>query len=188
MSEATNKSKVIERPDDPRVLIPEEQVQVRVRELAKEIEDIYQDTELTMVCVLKGSFVFFSDLVRQVNLPVSCEFLEVSSYGKQMKSSGEAKLTLDLTAPITNKHVLIVEDIVDSGVTVQFLLQTLHARNPASIRICSLLVRPDPKTKHLPEIDFMGFQIENEFAVGYGLDYAERYRGLSYIGAMGRTL
>lgn len=177
----------VERPDNPRVLIPEEQVQARVKELAREIEDVYHGTELTMVCVLKGSFVFFSDLIRHIDMPVSCEFLGVSSYGNKMSSSGEVKITLDLATPVKGKHLLIVEDIVDSGNTLQFLLQTLQARNPASLRVCSLLHKPHAQKDPL-DVDFFGFQVGDEFVVGYGIDYAERYRGLSYIGAVERPL
>lgn len=179
----------IERPDDPRCLIAKEQVHARVKELAKEIEDTYHDIEgnLVAVCVLKGSFVFFSDLIREINLPMSCEFLGVSSYGSKTQSSGEVKITLDLTCPIRGKHVLLIEDIVDTGTTLHFLLQSLHARGPESIRVCSLLAKPDLLEKPV-EIDYLGFNIGNEFAVGYGIDYAERYRGLSYIGAVDKTI
>lgn len=179
----------IERPDDPRCLIAHEQIAARVSELARDIEDAYLDVEggLVAVCILKGSFVFFSDLIREINLPLSCEFLGVSSYGDQMKSSGEVKITLDLTSPVKDKHLLIVEDIVDSGTTLNYLIQSLMARSPASIRVCSLLAKPQ-KHVHPVEIDFLGFNVGDEFVVGYGIDHAERYRGLSYIGAADKKI
>lgn len=177
----------IERPDNPRVLIPEEQVRVRVKELAREIEEVYRGQDFTAICVLRGSFVFFSDLIRQIELPMTCDFLSLSSYGNRMTSSGEVKLSLDLSSSIAGKHVLVAEDLLDSGNTMQFILQTLRARNPASIRVCSLLVKPR-SLQHPVTADFFGFQVGDEFVVGYGIDHAERYRGLSYIGAVERPL
>ncbi len=178
----------IERPDNPRCLIPEERLQSRVRELAREIEEHYQGKEpLVAVCVLKGSFVFFSDLIRNVDLPMSCDFLGVSSYGSRPKSSGEVRVTLDLSSSVAGKHVLLVEDVIDSGTTLQYLMQTLEARKPASLKVCSLFLKPH--TVRTPyEIDFVGFQIGDEYVVGYGIDHQERYRGLSYIGAVERPL
>lgn len=178
----------VDRPDNPRCLIPEERLQARVKELAKEIEENYIGKDpLVAICILKGSFVFFSDLIRQIDLPMTCEFLGVSSYGNRMTSSGEVKVTLDLAGPIAGRHVLIIEDIIDSGTTLQFLLQTLAARRPASIKVCSLLLKPHA-LRHNVEVDYVGFQVGDEFVVGYGIDYAERYRGLSYIGAVERPL
>ena len=177
----------IERPDNPRVLIPKEQVEARVKELAKEIEEVYRGKDLTAICVLRGSFVFFSDLIRHVDIPMSCEFVSLASYGNRMQSSGEVKISLDLTGPVTGKHLLVVEDIVDTGNTLHFLLQTLRARNPASIRVCSLLVKPH-SIQYPVTADFFGFQVGDEFVVGYGIDHADKYRGLSYIGAVERPL
>jgi len=178
----------VERPDNPRCLIPEERLLSRVKELAKEIEEHYQDKEpLVAVCVLKGSFVFFSDLIRNIDLPMSCDFLGVSSYGSRPKNSGEVRCTLDLSGSIAGKHVLLVEDVIDDGATLQFLMQTLEARKPASLKVCTLFLKPH--TLRSPyEIDFVGFQIGDEYVVGYGIDYQERYRGLSYIGAVERPL
>lgn len=176
----------IERPDNPRVLIPEEQVRTRVKELAKEIEEVYRGKEFTAVCVLRGAFVFFSDLIRQVELPMTCDFLSLSSVGRS-GAQGDAKLSLDLSGPIQGKHVLVVEDVMDSGNTLHYVLQLLRARNPASIRVCSLIVKARSLQQPVTA-DFFGFQVGDEFVVGYGIDHAERYRGLSYIGAVERPL
>lgn len=178
----------IERPDNPRCLIPEERLRNRVRELAKEIEEHYDGKEpLVAICVLKGSFVFFSDLVRAIDLPMSCDFLGVTSYSSRPKQSGEIRVTLDLSSSIAGKHVLLVEDVIDSGNTLQYMMQTLEARKPASLKVCTLFLKP--YTLRSPyEIDFVGFQIGDEYVVGYGIDHQERYRGLSYIGAVERPL
>ena len=178
----------IERPDNPRCLIPEERLQSRVRELAAEVEEYFSDKEpFVAICVLKGAFVFYSDLIRQIDLPMSCDFLGISSYSSRPKDSGEVKITLDLSNTIAGKHVLVVEDVVDSGDTLQFLLQTLEARKPASLQVCTLFLKPH--TVRTPyEIDFVGFQVGDEYVVGYGIDHQERYRGLSYIGAVERPL
>ena len=178
----------IERPDNPRCLIPEERLQSRVRELAKEIEEHYQSQEsVVAICVLKGSFVFFSDLIRQIDLPITCDFLGISSYGNRPRQTGEVRITLDLSGSLAGKHVLLVEDVIDSGATLQFLVHNLMARKPASLRVCSLfLKRHTLRTPY--EIDFVGFQIGDEFVVGYGIDHQERYRGLSYIGSVEKPL
>ncbi len=178
----------IERPDNPRCLIPEERLRSRVRELAKEIEESYRGAEpMVAICVLKGSFVFFSDLIRGIDLPMSCDFLGITSYGSRPKQSGEVRVTLDLSSSIAGKHVLLVEDVIDSGTTLQFLMQTLEARKPASLKVCTLFLKPH--TLRSPyEIDYVGFQIGDEYVVGYGIDHQERYRGLSYIGAVERPL
>lgn len=178
----------IERPDNPRCLIPEERLRSRVLELAKEIEEHYQGKEpFVAICVLKGSFVFFSDLIRAIDLPLSCDFLGVTSYGARPRDSGEVRITLDLSTSIAGKHVLLVEDVVDSGTTLQFMMQSLEARKPASLKVCTLFLKPH--TVRTPyEIDFVGFQIGDEYVVGYGIDHKDRYRGLSYIGAVERPL
>ena len=170
-----------------RSVISEPLIERRVKELAREIEEQYQDTDLVAVCVLKGSFVFFSDLVRRIDLPMSCEFLGVSSYGQQRSKSGEVKITLDLATPVVGRHLLLVEDLIDTGATTYFLMQALAARRPASIKVCSLLVRRHALRFPL-EIDYAGFEVGDEFIVGYGIDSAERYRGLSYIGALEKQL
>lgn len=165
----------------PKILIPDVKLQARVVELAHEINSDYQGKEVTFICVLKGSFVFFSDLIRHIELPMSCEFLGLSSYGSKMVSSGEVKVTLDLNEPIEGRHVVVVEDIVDSGLTLSYILNTLSARKPLSLRSCALLYKPDSMKTDVP-IDYTGFRIGSEFVVGYGIDYAGRFRGLPYVG------
>lgn len=165
----------------PKTLIPEVKLRARVRELAQQISHDYQNHELTMVCTLKGSFIFFADLIRGIDLDMTCEFLGLSSYGNQMVSSGEVKVTLDLNEPIEGRHVLVVEDIVDTGLTLSYILQTLRARKPASLRSCALLMKPDCLKTDI-EVDYVGFKIGREFVVGYGIDHAQKFRGLPYIG------
>jgi hypoxanthine phosphoribosyltransferase len=156
-----------------------------VRELAAQINADYGESdELTAICTLKGGVVFFADLVRQLKMPVVCEFLGVSSYGQSSSSSGEVKVTLDLSEPLLGKQVLIVEDIADSGLTLSYLQNYLQMRKPASLKTVSLLFKPDAlKVEHL-KLDYVGFKIANHFVVGYGLDYAEKFRGLPYVGAI----
>ena len=168
-------------PQEPKVLIPEVKLQQRVRELANEINHDYQGEEITAICILKGSFVFFSDLIRHLEIPMTCEFLGLSSYGNQKVSSGEVKVTLDLNEPLENKHVVVFEDIVDTGLTLQYILSSMAARRPASLKTCSLLLKPS-KLLAPVTIDYVGFKIEDEFVVGYGIDYAEKFRGLPYVG------
>lgn len=168
----------------PKILISEAKLQERVRELATEIREDYARRdikEITAVCILKGSFIFFSDVIRQLDLAMSCEFLGVSSYGSKMVSSGEVKVTLDLNEPLEGRHILVFEDIVDSGLTISYILNSLRARRPASLKVCSLLLKPD-SLKTPVEIDYVGFRIGGEFVVGYGIDYAGKFRGLPYVG------
>ncbi len=165
----------------PKVLIPEVKLQARIQELAQEINHDFRGKEVTAICVLKGSFVFFSDLIRRLDLPVICEFLGVSSYGNRMVSSGEVKVTLDINEPLENRHVLIVEDIVDSGLTLAYIMSMLRARRPATLKTCALLTKPECLKAEV-EVDYLGFKIGKEFVVGYGVDYAGKYRGLPYIG------
>ena len=166
---------------DPKVLIPEVKIQQRVRELAQEINADFGETEITAICTLKGSFVFFSDVIRHLDMPMTCEFLGLSSYGNEKVSSGEVKVTLDINEPLEGRHVLVFEDIVDTGLTLQYILQSIAARKPASLKVCSLLTKPS-KLRTQVEVDYVGFTIDDEFVIGYGVDYAERYRGLPYIG------
>lgn len=169
--------------DKIEILIPEVKIQNRVRELATRINNDYAGKELTVICVLKGSFVFMSDLIRYVDVPLSCEFLGLSSYGNEQQSSGQVKVTLDLHDSIEGKHVLVIEDIVDTGTTLEFLRQNLLNRKPASLKVCSLLLKPE-KLKVPLNVEYIGFEIGNEFVIGYGVDYAEKFRGLPYIGFM----
>jgi hypoxanthine phosphoribosyltransferase len=165
----------------PKVLIPEVKLQARITELAQEINHDYRGKEITAICILKGSFIFFSDIIRKLDLPMTCEFLGVSSYGSKMVSSGEVKITLDINEPLENRHVIIFEDIVDSGLTLSYIMNTLRARKPASIKSCSLLLKPD-SLKIETDVDYLGFKIGKEFVVGYGIDFAGKFRGLPYIG------
>lgn len=164
-----------------KVLIPEPKLQARIAELAQEINHDYQGKEVTAVCILKGSFVFFSDIIRHLEFPMTCEFLGVSSYGNKMVSSGEVKITLDINEPLENRHVIVFEDIVDSGLTLNYIMSSLRARRPASLKSCSLLSKPESQKTEV-EVDYVGFKIGSEFVVGYGIDYAGKYRGLPYIG------
>lgn len=167
----------------PKILIPEDKLQVRVRELAQEIARDYAGKEVTAICILKGSFIFYSDILRYCDLPVTCEFLGLSSYGNRKTSSGEVKTTLDFNEPLENRHVIVFEDIVDTGLTLQFIARSIQARNPASVKICSLLLKPN-SLKTDVVVDYVGFPIGDEFVVGYGIDCAEKHRGLPYIGIM----
>lgn len=167
----------------PKVLIAENKIKERIADLATEIAFDYRGKEVTAISVLKGSFIFFADLIRQIDLPMTCEFMGLSSYGNKTTSSGEVKVTLDLTEPIQGKHIIIIEDIVDTGLTMQYLINALKTRKPASLKICSLLVKPETLKCDI-EIDYVGFKLGKEFVVGYGLDYANRYRQLPYIGVV----
>ena len=167
----------------PRVLIPESKIKERICEIASEIAFDYKGKELTAICVLKGSFIFFADVIRQIDVPMNCEFMGLSSYGNKTVSTGEVKLTLDLTEPLHGKHVIVIEDIVDTGLTMQYLVNTLKARKPASLKVCALLAKPERLICSL-EIDYVGFKLGSEFVVGYGLDHAGKHRQLPYIGVI----
>lgn len=165
----------------PKILIPEVKIQARLEEMAQEIMNDYIGREITAVCVLKGSFIFYSDILRKIDLPTNCEFLGVSSYGDKKVSSGEVKVTLDINEPLEGKHVIIFEDIVDSGLTLSYLVNSLRSRRPASLRVCALLMKPEKMRIDVP-VDYVGFKIGGEFVVGYGMDDAGKHRGLPYIG------
>ena len=160
-----------------------EQIAQRVSELGEEIARDYQDKgkDLVLVCVLKGSVIFLADLCRAINLPLSLDFIGIASYGDETKSSGVVRLTSDLSKPIEGKHVLIVEDIIDTGLTAHYLMNNLVTRNPASLKMCSLLHKPE-RTEVEVAIDYLGFTVPNKFVVGYGLDVAQRYRNVPFIG------
>jgi hypoxanthine phosphoribosyltransferase len=166
---------------EPKILIPEVRLHARITELAQEISHDYQGREIVAVCILKGSFIFFSDLIRKLDLPLTCEFLGVSSYGNKMVSSGEVKVTLDLNEPLENRHVIVFEDIVDTGLTLNYIMNALRARRPASLKSCSLLLKPECLKTEI-DVDYVGFKIGKEFVVGYGVDLAGKHRGLPYIG------
>ncbi len=165
------------------VLLDEPTIQQRVQALGQEITADYQDKELVLITVLKGSVVFAADLVRSIELPLTMEFMGLSSYGDDTKSTGVVRVTLDLSKPIEGKHVLIVEDIVDTGLTMQYLLRNMATRNPASVGVCTLLHKPARQKVDVP-LDYVGFTIDDHFVVGYGLDYQQRYRNLRMIGHM----
>ncbi|AEI68542.1 hypoxanthine phosphoribosyltransferase [Corallococcus macrosporus] len=165
------------------VLIPEDKLQARVRELAAEITRDYAGKDLTLICVLKGSAFFAIDLAKYIDLPVKLEFLGVSSYQGGTESTGEVRITTDVSKPMAGKHLLVIEDIIDTGLTMQFLLENLRARHPASLKVCSLLEKP-ARARTKVDIDYKGFVIEDLFVVGYGLDYGEVYRNIPFIGVM----
>ena len=164
-----------------KVLYTKEAIAARVEELGEEISRDYAGKEIVLIGVLKGSFIFLADLVRAIRVPLSCEFLSVSSYGNAKRSSGEVKLNLDITEPLAGKHILIVEDIIDSGMTLQFLIELLGVRHPASLKVCALLDKPHAR-KSEAKVDYAGFSIADEFVVGYGLDFAQKHRELPFIG------
>jgi hypoxanthine phosphoribosyltransferase len=167
-------------------LVEAEALQRRVRELGQEVSRDYDGRDLLMVCVLKGAVFFLSDLMRHVDVPCELDFMAVASYGSATDSSGVVRILKDLEAPIEGRHVLIVEDIVDSGLTLQYLLRSLGARNPASVEVCALLTKPARRKVELP-VRYVGFEIPDCFAIGYGLDHDERYRNLPYVAALAGT-
>ena len=169
--------------DIQEVLFSEEQLDRRVREIAAQIEKDYEGKEIMLIGVLRGSFVFMADLCRRIDLPCTLDFMSVSSYGKGTSSSGQVQITKDLSSDISGQHIIVIEDILDSGNTLSYLLKLLEQRNPASIRLCTLLDKPDRRVKEV-KVDYSGFSIPDAFVVGYGLDYAEQYRNLPYIGIL----
>ena len=165
------------------VLVQKDELEHRVRQLGKEISRDYEDQDLVLVGVLKGAVFFLSDLMRHIEIPCEVDFMAVASYGSSTDSSGVVRILKDLDAAIEGRDVLIVEDIVDSGLTLQYLLRSLGARNPRSLEVCALLTKPDRRKVDLPT-RYVGFEIPNKFAIGYGLDHAERYRNLPYVAAL----
>lgn len=163
-----------------RVQISEAQIAARVRELGDQIKRNYQGYELHLVCVLNGAFIFMADLVRAIDLPLTLDFLAVSSYGSAQRTSGEVELVKDLRMPIAGRRVMVVEDIVDTGITLNYLLRLLKARQPASLEVAALLSKPSRRQIEVP-IHYLGFEIEDAFVYGYGLDRAQLDRNLPYI-------
>jgi len=161
-------------------LISEEEIYQKTKELGARISKDYAGKEITVICVLKGGVMFMVDLVKQIKIPLKMDFMVVSSYGDEFKSSGIVKIVKDLDEGITGKHVIIVEDIIDSGRTLNYLIKILKERNPASIEICTLLDKPDQRIADV-DVKYVGFTIENHFVLGYGLDYKQLYRNLPYI-------
>jgi hypoxanthine phosphoribosyltransferase len=170
-----------------RILLDTETLQSRIAELGAEISRDYADQELIVLCVLKGSALFTVDLIKHLDLRVALDFISISSYGEATKSTGAVKMVKDIEEDIKGKHVLVVEDIVDTGLTLDYLKRSLSMREPASLKICSLLSKPARRKIELP-IDYLGFTIEDHFVVGYGLDYLSFYRNLPYIGILDTTL
>ena len=168
------------------ILVQQDDLQHRVRELAEEISRDYEGRHLFLVGVLKGAVFFLSDLMRHVGVPCEVDFMAVSSYGSSTDSSGVVRILKDLDAPIEGRDVLIVEDIVDSGLTLSYLLRTLRARDPASLEVCALLTKPERRKSNVP-IKYVGFEIPNRFAIGYGLDHAERFRNLPFVAVLQET-
>jgi hypoxanthine phosphoribosyltransferase len=168
-----------------RELLSAAAIQARVAELGQRITADYREhgADVVLVGVMKGSVIFLADLVRHVDLPCTMELIGIQSYGDTTKSSGVVQITADLTRPIEGKHVIVVEDIVDTGLTVAYLLHNLETRQPASLKVCALLHKPERSIQPVP-IAYLGFTIPNEFVVGYGLDYAQRYRNLPFIGVL----
>ena len=166
-----------------KVLITEEEVDARIRELGEKISKEYEGKQIHLICVLKGGVFFMCELAKRIRVPVSMDFMCVGSYGDGTKSSGVVRLAKDLDESIENKEVLIVEDIIDSGNTLYYLMDVLRQRKPASLRLCTLLDKPDRRVKDV-HVDWTGFEIPDEFVVGYGLDYAQKYRNLPYIGVV----
>lgn len=170
-------------PHVERILLDEQQIKERIIELGKQITEEYEGESILMVGILKGAMIFLADLVRHIDVPTSFDFMAVSSYGAGTVSSGAVRILKDLDKSIEGKHVIIVEDIVDTGLTLQYLVENIKARGPASLKICTLLDKPSRRTLEVP-VDYNGFNIPDEFVVGYGLDYNERYRNLPYIAVL----
>jgi hypoxanthine phosphoribosyltransferase len=168
------------------VLVQPDELAHRVRELGAEISRDYADRNPLLVGVLKGAVFFLSDLMRELEIPCEVDFMAVASYGSATDASGVVRILKDLDTPIDDRHVLIVEDIVDSGLTLQYLLRNLGARNPASLEVCALLTKPERRKVDLPT-RYVGFEIPNRFAIGYGLDLGERYRNLPYVAALAQS-
>ena len=169
--------------DIDHILFNEEQLKARVREIAGQIDRDFAGKEPMLISVLRGSFIFMADLMRSITLPCTVDFMAVSSYGAGTTSSGQVKITKDLSESIEGRDIIVVEDILDSGNTLSYLLQILQARHPASMKLCTLLDKPDRRIKPV-HVDYSGFSIPDEFVVGYGLDFAEKYRNLPYLGVL----
>jgi hypoxanthine phosphoribosyltransferase len=172
------------RDDLAKILIPEEEIQARVAELGDAINETYTDEDRPLlICVLKGAFMFLADLTRHLKMRHEVDFMEISSYGSGTKSSGVVRILLDLERNIEGRHVLIVEDIIDSGRTLDYVTRNLGTRGPASMKACTLLSKPSRREIDVP-VDLVGFEVEDEFVIGYGLDYDEEYRNLPFIGVL----
>ena len=170
--------------DKIRVLLPEEDVNKRISEVAEQISKDYEGKQIHLICILKGGVFFTCELAKRITVPVTMDFMSVSSYGDDTKSSGVVRIVKDLDESLADKEVLIVEDIIDSGRTLAYLIEVLKQRNPKSIELCTLLDKPERRVKKQVQVKYTCFTIPDEFVVGYGLDYDQKYRNLPYIGVV----
>ncbi|MDK2824743.1 MAG: hypoxanthine phosphoribosyltransferase [Clostridia bacterium] len=166
-----------------RILISEEQIKNKVKELGEQITNDYQDKDLLVICILKGAVIFMADLIREIKIPLNIDTMVVSSYGSSTESSGVVRILKDLDESVENRDILIVEDIVDTGLTLKYLMDNIISRGPKSVKICSFLDKPERRKVNIVP-DYKGYSIPDEFVVGYGLDYAEKYRNLPYIAVL----
>ncbi|WP_196592691.1 hypoxanthine phosphoribosyltransferase [Pectinatus sottacetonis] len=173
--------------DLEKILFTEKQISIRVKELGKQITKDYAGKEIVTVGILKGAIVFFSDLIREIKIPVKFDFMAASSYGASTKTSGTVRILKDIDTDIENKHVIIVEDIIDSGLTLKYLKENFEHRKAASVKLCAMLNKPDGRRTDIKG-DYIGFDVPDEFIVGYGLDYASKYRNLPYIGVLKKEI
>ncbi len=169
--------------DIERVLFTQEQVETRIAELGEQITEDYRTKDLVLVGILNGAVMFFSELAKNIKLNAGFEFMAVSSYGYSSKSSGVVRTLKDLDRPIKGKDVIIIEDIVDTGLTLQYLMETLKVREPSTMRICSLLQKPDANLAGI-KVDYLGFEVPDDYVIGYGLDYAQRYRNMPFVAVL----
>ncbi|NLL80898.1 MAG: hypoxanthine phosphoribosyltransferase [Tissierellia bacterium] len=169
------------------ILIKEDEIQKRIKELGKEITNDYKGKDLVVIGILKGAVIFMAELVKSIELPITLDFMSVSSYGKSSISTGEVRIIKDLDFSVEGKDLLIVEDIIDTGLTLNYLTELLEKRGANSVKICTLLDKPDRRTVGV-KVDYLGFEVPDEFIVGYGLDYAEHYRNLPFIGTLKEEL
>jgi len=169
--------------DKIKVLLSEEEVDNRIKEIGEQISKDYAGEEVHVICVLKGGVFFMCELAKRITLPLSMDFMSVSSYGNEKQSSGIVKIVKDLDEPLDGKNVIIVEDIIDSGRTLSYLIEILKKRNPKSLKLCTLLDKPERRVTDV-KVDYVGFNIPDEFVVGYGLDYMQKYRNLPFIGVV----
>ena len=175
------------RNDVEKILISQDELRAKNIELGQQITKDYQGEEVLVVGILKGSSIFMSDLIREIDLPLQIDYMVVSSYGASTESSGVVRIVKDLQHSIEGKHVLIIEDIVDTGLTLAYIKEILSGRGPASVKICTLLDKPARRKKTFP-LDYIGFEVPDEFIIGYGIDYAEYYRNLPFVGALKRSV
>jgi hypoxanthine phosphoribosyltransferase len=169
-----------------RPIVTQEEMRTRIKELGRQISADYADKDLILVGILKGAYAFYADLARAIRVPLRVDFLVVTSYGSKARSSGKVKMVTDLTEDIAGRDVLLVEDIVDSGLTVKFLMKTLAKRKPKSMKVCTLLSKPERRKVDVP-VDYVGFKIPNKYVVGYGLDYQQKYRNLPYLAVLDKV-